>query len=69
MSGSSVALDTNRAIAVLNGEEGIAQWLGRFPEVCLPCLLSANDGTARSTLNAPRETSLAWKSLSSDVAF
>lgn len=36
MSGGSVALDTNRAIAVLNGAPGVAQWLAGFSDVFLP---------------------------------
>ena len=36
MTGSSVALDTNQAIRVLNDVAAVVAWLNSFSEVCLP---------------------------------
>ena len=36
MSGNSVALDTNRAIAVLNDREGAGDWVRQFDQIFLP---------------------------------
>lgn len=41
MTGNSVALDTNQAIAVLNGVAGAVEWLGRFESVCIPIIVIA----------------------------
>ena len=36
MNGSSIALDTNEAIAILNNTGGAGQWIAAFPVVYLP---------------------------------
>jgi tRNA(fMet)-specific endonuclease VapC len=36
MSGSRVVLDSNQAIALLNGVGEIGAWVRQYPEVCLP---------------------------------
>lgn len=36
MTGDRAALDTNRAIALLNGERDFAGWVAALGEVCLP---------------------------------
>ena len=39
MTGSRVALDTNLAILVLNGDPVISRWVLSFPEVLLPAVV------------------------------
>lgn len=39
MSGNSIALDTNQAIALLNGQADIAVWLQGFNDIILPVIV------------------------------
>jgi tRNA(fMet)-specific endonuclease VapC len=39
MNGNSVALDTNQAIAILNGQSGIEAWLKQFQTIYLPVIV------------------------------
>ena len=41
MTGNSAALDTSTAIAVLNGDAGIAEWLAGFDRIFLPVVVVA----------------------------
>ena len=57
MTGSSVALDTSVAIAVLNGQGNIGEWIQGFVEVNLPvpvvgdlCYGALNSRNARENL-------------------
>jgi tRNA(fMet)-specific endonuclease VapC len=59
VTGNPIALDTNRAIAILNGTPNAAAWISKFPELCLPVPVigelrfgAANSGRAAANLEA-----------------